>query len=153
MNKYYKEKLEQGQEYQDFVSVVMIEKLKIPLSFFGSKKYQYGVGENQQGIEIKFDDRLEETGNLYIEVAEKTKAENQQYISSGVMRNDNTWLYLIGNYNEIFIFDKKILKRMYLSRKHKEVEIPTSKGFLLKREVAKEWAANHINCRDIPRCL
>lgn len=146
MTPYYKEKFEQGLEYQDFVAVELIEQLGIPLSFFGSKKYQYNKGENKQGIEIKFDNNLEVTGNLFIEFAEKSNADNSEFIPSGILRKDNTWLYLIGNYNEIFIFDIKTLRRMYVSKKHKEVEIPTSKGFLLKRETAEEWAINTLQC-------
>lgn len=149
VTEYYKEKLEQGLEYQDFVAVELIEQLGIPLSFFGSRKYQYNKGENKQGIEIKYDDRLKETGNLYIEVAEKANPNNKQYVESGILRKDNTWLYLIGDYTDIYILDIKMLRRMHLSNKYKYVKTPTSKGFLLNRKIAEEWAINVLRCNNL----
>lgn len=57
MTEHYKECLEKGLEYQDFVAGKLIEELGLVLSFYSSKKFQYGKGESMQGIEIKFDDR------------------------------------------------------------------------------------------------
>ena len=144
MTDYYKEKLQQGTEFQDFVAVVLMENLGLPVSCFNSKKYQYEFGENRQGLEIKFDDRFKETGNLYIEVAEKTNAENKNFIPSGIFRSDNSWLYVIGDYQKLFIFGKSTLKHLYNSGRYKEVEIPTSKGFLLKDCECQKYAEKVI---------
>ena len=146
MTEYYKEMLEKGLEYQDFVMEKLIEELGISLTQYSSKKFQYTVGENKQGIELKFDDRYKKTGNLYIETAEKSNANNTRFISSGIYRNDNTWLYLIGNYEMIFIFSKKYL--VYIHKKHlyKEIEIPTSQGFLLDSEGADKYCLRKIDC-------
>ena len=131
MTEQYKAMLKKGLEYQDFVIDKLIDSLGIVISNYSSKKYQYSIGENKQGIEIKFDDRYKETGNLYIEVAEKTNAKNENYIDSGIYRDDNSWLYVIGNYQKIFIFGKNILKLQYEKGNYKKVQTPTSKGFLL----------------------
>ena len=145
MNDYYKECLEKGLEYQDFVTVKMAKELGIIISNFSSKQYQYNIGENQQGIEIKFDDKYKETGNLYIETSEKSCATMSSYTKSGIYRNDNTWLYLIGNYESIFIFGKKILQIQCESKKYRKVVTPTSKGFLLD-DKGQKTALKIIKC-------
>ena len=48
---YYEDCLNKGLEYQDFIATVLLKELGIPLSSLNSKKYQYEVGENLQGIE------------------------------------------------------------------------------------------------------
>ena len=129
----YKLMLEKGLQFQDFITDILLKELGISLSTYSSQKYQNLKGENKQGFEIKFDDKYKDTGNVYIEVAEKSNPLNENFISSGIYRNDNTWLYLIGDYKEIFIFSKKHLKLMYESKKYKEVIISTSKGMLIKK--------------------
>jgi len=114
------------------------------LSSLSSRKYQYSVGENLQGIEIKFDDKYNKTGNLYIEVKEKSNPKNINYINSGIYRNDNSWIYLIGNYEEIFIFGKSHLKLIYEKGKNIKIKKPTSIGFLLKKEDAEKYCIKKI---------
>ena len=136
MTDYYKEKLEAGLEYQDFVA----DKLRkddpcIILGAYSSRKYQNERGESASGIEIKHDMRMKDTGNLYIEVAEKSNAALHDYTPSGIMRNDNTWLYLIGDYEQAFLFSKHQLKALYADEKHyasrgiRKKQTPTSIGF------------------------
>jgi hypothetical protein len=144
MTEYYSEMLEKGLEFQDFVMTKLIEKLGINLTQYSSKKFQYNIGENKQGIEIKFDDRYEQTGNIYIEIAEKSNKDNKEFIDSGIYRKDNTWIYIIGNYKILYIFSKKYL--LYLHKKNifREVQIPTSKGFLIDKYNAEKYSINII---------
>lgn len=144
-NEYYSEKLQQGLEFQDFITDLLIKEIGISLSSYSSKKFQNAVGENKQGFEIKFDNRMIETGNIYIEVKEKAHPDNANYVDSGIFRNDNTWLYLIGNYTTVYIFGKSLLKLMYKSGKYKEVQISTSIGFLLPVEVADKYCLRKIS--------
>ena len=130
MTPYYKKKLEQGLYYQDFV-IEQFYKIGIPLISYSSKEYQNLIGENKAGIEIKNDNRYNETGNIYIEIAEKSNPENINFVKSGIFRNDNTWLYVIGDMKRIFIFSKKQLQIFYETKKFKEVETATSKGYLI----------------------
>lgn len=146
MNRYYKEKLEQGLTYQDFV-VEKLYEIGLPLISYSSKKYQALIGENKIGIEIKNDDKFAETGNFYIETAEKSDANNLNWIPSGIYRNDNSWLYILGNYNEIYIFSKKQLILIHKTGKYKEVEIPTSKGYLLPMDKAEKYWIKKIICQ------
>ena len=112
MTEYYNEKLQQGLEYQDFIFEQLKKMNDMPLFLgaYSSKKYQYEKGESLSGLEIKFDDKLSVTGNLFIETFEKTDAANKNYVRSGIMRCGNSWLYLIGNYKEAFIFSVSQLR-------------------------------------------
>jgi hypothetical protein len=139
----YAEKLERGLQFQDFVTDVLFNELFIPLSTYQSRKYQL-KGENKQGFEIKFDDRYKETGNIYIEVSEKSNANNPNYIDSGIFRQDNTWLYIIGNYEVLFIFGKKILKLLHDSDRYRKVQTATSNGFLIPDNDAKKYCLKMI---------
>ena len=134
MTEYYKGKLEAGLEYQDFIADEL-RKIGIILGAYTSRKWQNEKGESASGIEIKHDMRMHDTGNLYIEVAEKSNPNNAEYVASGIMRNDNTWLYLVGDYNEAYLFSKKQLQSIYADRDNYSIrgirvrQTPTSIGF------------------------
>lgn len=144
MTEQYAQCLEKGLQYQDFVTDVLISELGISLSTYNSKKYQYTKGENKQGFEIKFDDKYKTTGNIYIEIAEKSNANNKEYVKSGIYRNDNTWLYLIGDYKNIFVFSKKHLQLMHEMNKYRKVQTATSKGFLIPQKECFKYCVNKI---------
>lgn len=127
---YYKKQLESGQYYQDYV----VEKLYdygIPLINYSSKEFQVFIGENKAGVEIKFDKMFRKTGNFWIEVAEKTNSQNLEYVPSGIFRKDNTWLYILGDLEEIYILSKEQLQRISSQFEIIENNMKTSKGFLL----------------------
>ena len=145
---YYKEKLEQGLQYQDFVYDEFY-KIGITTLSYSSKKYQVEYGENRAGIEIKFDGKTKETGNIYIEIAEKSNENNNEYYPSGIYRDDNTWLYVIGDYSIIYIFAKKQLKTIYEKENYKKAggskkETTTSKGFVFPTSYAEKAAIKII---------
>lgn len=144
LTEYYKECLEKGLQFQDHVMDLLITELGISLTQYSSKKWQYTTGENKQGIEIKFDDKYKNTGNLYIETGEKTNKNNIKYIESGIYRQDNAWLYIIGNYDIIYIFSKKYLKFLHKKNIFREVEIPTSRGFLIDEKNAEKYCLKKI---------
>lgn len=156
MTEYYKEKLKEGQEYQDFIVDKLREKYGLILSVYSSSKYQNEKGETAQGIEIKYDKLMSQTGNVYIEVAEKSRPNILQYTRSGIFREDNTWLYLIGNYNEAFIFSKNMLRGIYLSKEEwnrydiREIRKETSLGFIMSVEKTKKIKATYANYLTFP---
>ncbi len=133
---------EEGLQFQDFVADLIMRELGISITSYSSKKWQVFKGENRQGIEIKLDKRILETGNISIEVAEKSRADMPSWTPSGIMRNDNTWLYVQGNTDIIFVFGKQILKRMYVMGYNKKVwqPKPTIQTFLLPIKRAQEVA-------------
>lgn len=137
MTDYYKTKFEQGLEYQDFVCDQLRIREGLFVGCYSSRKYQQEKGESVCGLEIKYDMRLSETGNVYIEVAEKSRPELPEYTASGVFRKDNTWLYLIGDYHQAFVFGKTLMRNLYLNKDQKKAwgcvdrQTPTSKGFTI----------------------
>jgi hypothetical protein len=136
--KYYKEQLNDGLEFQDFCSIKFAER-GIPITNFSSKKYQQTKGENLQGYEFKYDKQFRKTGNFWIELAEKSNSENSNYVNSGILRNDNTMFYIIGDYDGVYLMQKKILIVISARYSVKENNMKTSKGFLFPVEKAREY--------------
>ena len=142
-DKYYKEKFRQGIEFQDLVSMTLY-RYGIVLGNFSSKKYQYSMGENMLGAEVKLDMNFRSTGNLYIETAEKAHPDRPEYTRSGVDR-DSSWLFIIGDEKEIWIFSVKHLR---LLRQHCScVRTTTSKGFLLPLSLANKECIRKIRMK------
>lgn len=137
---------EEALSFQDFVVDLLIKELGFVISNYSSKYYQYNFGENRQGVEIKLDMRILETGNVSIEVAEKSRADINNWTPSGIMRPDNTWLYIQGNYDIVFIFGKTILQGIYRAKYIDKVWTPkpTIKTFLLPIKEAEKYALKVI---------
>lgn len=143
-----------GHEFQDFIIEYLCKNLGISISVFQSKKYQFNIGETVQGVEIKYDARstgdctyyeCKPTGNVGIEVGEKTKEHNIVFVPSGIFRNDNTWLYIVGNYDMAWIFSKNILILLHNSNKYKVIQtLPTIKTMLLPIKDADNYCAKKI---------
>ena len=133
---------EEGLQFQDYIADLFMQELGIALTSYSSKEWQCMKGENRQGIEIKLDRRILETGNVSIEVAEKSRADIPTWTDSGIMRDDNAWLYVQGNRQIVFVFAKKILRMLYLTRYQDRVRAPkpTIKAFLMPVSVAKKYA-------------
>ena len=126
---YYNDKLKDGKEYENFV-VEYLKKQGIEITLTKTFKDQIHIGESLEGYEIKFDDKYQETGNLWIETEERSNI-NKKYVNSGILRDDNTIFYVIGNYDVIFIFKKDKLKQLSYEKKILENNMRTSKGYLL----------------------
>lgn len=106
----YATNFNRGAEYQDFVTDTLAETCGLIVQLYTSKAYQFSKGESRQGIEIKLDSLCTKTGRLSIEVAEKSNSSVAFWTPSGIWRDDNTWLYVQGNYDCLFIFSKKFLR-------------------------------------------
>lgn len=129
-----------GLEFQDFVTTELA-KHGIIVQNYSSRKYQFEIGENRQGIEIKLDNWCSKSKRLSIEVAEKSSATKPEYVPSGIYRKDNTWLYVQGNYDVLFVFSKKLLKLMYESGKYPTNTRPTIKTFYISFDDSEKYAA------------
>ena len=137
MTKDYKEKFVDAQEYQDFIACYHQHEMGLCVGVFGSKKYQL-IGESAAGVEIKFDGNFRKTGNLYIEIAEKSDPSNPNYTASGILRDDNTWLWVIGDWDEARMIAKNSLVLIYrcpeeykAKRNIRTTQSDTSIGMLL----------------------
>lgn len=138
--------LEIGRQFQDFILYDLGRK-GISFMNYTSKKYQFKVGENTAGIEIKHDMLFRKTNNLFIESQTKTKY--GQWFNSGINNNDNSWLFLIGDEKKYWIFGKKSLKLLLNKSEYNFREIVNStgdsKGYLLPVNIADEYAEKVCN--------
>lgn len=117
MTDYYKAQLEDAAQYQDFIADQLRKSDPcIIIQAYSSRRYQYDNGESACGIEIKHDKKYAETKRLYIETAEKSNGDIAEFTPSGIFRRDNTWLYLIGDYEVAFLFSKHQLQKIYASK-------------------------------------
>jgi hypothetical protein len=136
----YRQKLEESRIFQDKITILFHKKLHIPLNFFCSEVAQMQMGENYSGIEIKNDKKFRTTGNLYIEIAEKSDAQNTNFVDSGIYRKDNSWAFAIGDEQTMYLFLKKVLVKLCEENGYTKVIKPTSIGFLLPVVEAEKWA-------------
>lgn len=136
------EEFERGIEFQDFVAEVMHDRLGITITNYQSRRYQFGNGENKQGIEIKLDHNCLRTGRLSIETAEKGRASNAAWVPSGIYRQDNSWLYIQGTYRLLFVFAKSTLLTLHGTGDYEEHEARgTVRGYYLPIPIARRYAA------------
>lgn len=126
---YYDDKLKDGKKYEKFV-VEYFKKEGIKITLTKTFEDQINIGESFEGYEIKFDDKYNKTGNLWIETQERSDVK-KEYVNSGTLRDDNTIFYIIGNYDTIFVFKKDKLKQLSYEKKILENNMKTSKGYLL----------------------
>jgi hypothetical protein len=140
-NGYYQQKLEEGMQFQDIVSRELYQRGIIVLNY-SSRKYQQKYGENMLGAEIKLDKNFRKTGNFYIETAEKSHPDKDAYCIAGIMRGDNSWLFVIGDEQTIYIFPTNYLRK--LSKNYRYVSTPTSKGYLFPVSDAERYCIRKI---------
>lgn len=139
-DRYRSQMLKLGAEFQDFI-MRRLYMAGTVLNTLASPAGQQ-LGENLLGMEIKRDGNFRNSGNLYIEVAEKARPRNGDYAPSGIFRNDNSWLFGIGDERTFFIFALQTLRRAYGSdRRYPRVTKDTSKGMLLPIADATSMAA------------
>lgn len=146
----YGRDLQRGLEYQDYVfdQLRRMDGMPVFLGAYSSVKYQCGKGESPSGLEVKYDAKFRETGRLFIETAEKSYSYQSSFKPSGVMSEDNSWLYLIGDYEEAYIFAKNLLRAFCVDTNTniKFKETPTSQGYVFPLEYveSKCLCAKHI---------
>ena len=135
----YKENLRIGNLYEDFCANVLFYLIKIPLTSMKSKHYQLEIGENLQGLEIKYQGRMEEYKSLYIETHEKSHKDNENFVKSGIYRKDNTWLWMTGDWDVAFLIPLNKLKMLYETGEMRTLDSETSKGFVLPLDLAEKY--------------
>jgi|SRR3989344_2014014 len=123
---YYKEKLQLSFEFEEFLEDFFKQKYGLDLHPFITPEEQYYKGENEAGIEIKHDMVYKKTGNLYIEYAEKSKEDNSSWIDSGIKKEDNSTYFLIGDFDQFWIFKKQRLLEIFDEEKRLKKEGKTS---------------------------
>lgn len=146
----FQQDLEEGLQFQDFIIDELFKK-GICLMVYGSKQRQK-TAESLNGIEIKFDRKSSSTGNFFIECFSYSyqhfKATGEVKLhESGILKKDNTWLYVIGDFNTYYIIPKKTLLRYYQKYNMNLREacyyedgkrIVTAKGLLIPKNIIEK---------------
>ena len=141
---YYKEKLEEGLIFQDVVTRELYQR-GIVIVGFSSRRFQNTEGENMIGAEIKRDGNFRKTGNIYLETAEKSHPSNPNYVKSGILRDDNSWLFVIGDERCVYVFSTKYLRLLVAQKNWHEVKKTTSIGTLMPIDQAEKYCLRRID--------
>jgi len=110
---YYKEKLQASFEFENYLEGFFRDNYGLELGQYLTPEGQYYEGENELGIEIKNDMLIKKYGNIYIEYAEKSKATNYIYVHSGILKDDKSTYFLIGDKDKFWVFRKNRLVEIY----------------------------------------
>ena len=151
---YYIKNLMLSHKFETFIDHKFLNE-GIDIGLYYSKEGQYDKGESELGIEIKYDMRSLETGNLYIEYSEKSNPDNETWVKSGIFKKDNTKYFITGTEEKFWVLDKEDLKDLYdkinqNNCKHngcqlKKAKQGTSLGFIIPKRVADEMTMNFEN--------
>lgn len=126
----YLDNLQEAKDFEDFAFDVMLRERRLVIGGYKSRHFQTMYGESDTGVEVKLDRKFRETGNLFIETAERHH-EAAEMKPSGIYHETNPWMLLIGDYEQIWAFGTIDLRREHQSRKFRETETATSRGYLL----------------------
>ncbi|MBR1592941.1 MAG: hypothetical protein IJ666_08015 [Ruminococcus sp.] len=142
---YFSNQLQKGHEFEVWAEEEF-KKYGIDIGSYNDEKGQFS-GENKAGIEIKHDMRFKETGNLYIEYKERLRS-SQPWVNGGILKDDNTKYWLIGDTNRYFIFEKQALIGIYQRLANNETvsgckmtaekQNGTSMGFIMNMQASRK---------------
>ena len=124
-----------GSIYQDIISRELL-KVGIVIQCHTSKFMQLNYGENPQGIEIKYDSKVETTNNIFFEF-EAINKKGDKFVKGGIEKEDNAWLYVDGNGKECWIFAKNQLKTLYAKVKKNPLSY-REKGITIRAHIDKD---------------
>ena len=150
---YLQYQFEESCVFQDFLAGKLLPH-GIILQSYTSKKYQLEHGESLNGIEIKLDKQFRKTNNFYLEIDER-RGEKAPWVPSLLSKEDNSWLCIYGDYEEIYIFALTTLRRYYERCIHKKAQgdpdhsalfksTKTSRGLLLPLSWAQHMTIKRI---------
>ena len=124
-------------QFQDY-AMQLLYKAGMPICIYGSKKYQIKVGESIGRVEIKHDKVMKTSNNLFIEYAERHDP-NKPFVYSGILRDDNTVFYMIGDYNRTFLLSKPLLISMIQKNNFEKKITQTSMAYVIPIEFLENW--------------
>lgn len=131
---YYIDQLTESHRFEIYVDC-MFKNHGFDICIYYGKEEQYS-GESKAGIEIKNDKESLRTGNIYIEYKERLY-DGGLWVDSGILKNDNTTYWAIGNYQYIFFIKKCVLVDILDGRypkinvRHVSAKRGTSKGYII----------------------
>lgn len=105
--------LQDGLEYQDWIQKTALAEWGMVIQINSSKLYQLQFGESIQQTEVKLDTRCSETGNLSVEIEERSSTKIEKWTSSGIYAYPPSIFYIQGNYEVFYLFETKRLQEIH----------------------------------------
>jgi hypothetical protein len=139
--KNFQQKLEDSKEFVNYWIEIICRKLCLKLTpVYSSNLQKKSLCDTQEGIEFKWDDIQGDTKNFWIEFKEKHNPAQEEYVNSGILRKDNSWLWAIGDFEKLYFLPKRALLNEHKTKKWEEKENhkKTSWGMVLPQYRAKE---------------
>ena len=139
MSDYYADQLAAGDAYERYV-LEQLNREGIQVARLGTQADQFALGDALiagQPVEIKFDNRFAETGRLFIEIAEKRRAEQRDWHPSGIFAQSSAKWYGVGDYDWWFVFRRSALRAVAVTQRVITIGRQTSRGFLMAADLRK----------------
>ena len=147
---YYYSRLQDEEEYKDFVCNRLWRNESIFVGPYLSRKFQKEHGESQSGIAIAFDRHMNSTGKIFIETGRKETRTAKEFEPSGIYAK-NSWLYIVGDYTEAYAFSTRQMIRIVEDAAYRrakgieELVKSIKKGFLYPTSAAIDgYAIRHF---------
>jgi len=153
---------ERGINYERWVMPVIDEIEGRKVERYYDAYSQINISDNDALKEVKFDDRMSETLNLYIESEERREHNRGSMVPSGIMKPCKSTTYFIGNGEVAYDFDKKRFKKIIIENwkgidttypQFRKVPtytngVQTSTGYLIPTWVADKICIRKVYFRD-----
>lgn len=147
---YYINNLTDSHRFEVYIDTLFAQN-GVDLGLYYGRDEQYNQGENRLGIEIKRDKKSSEgSPNLFIEYQERLNPRSQEWVNSGILRDDNTRFYLIGDIDNFWVFNKEdlvyIYNQLYRGNSYYngcrlvKVVRGTSRGYIIPKDYANQIA-------------
>jgi len=130
----FEERKEKGEKFERYVIEKIQEKYNRTYKKNPDKTWVDLLGE-KWNIEVKHDDRFEETNNFFIEIVFRWKR-------SGILKYKNVEFYCIWNYDEFYWIQIQKLKELLLiyGQRKKGWNKMRCIGYIIAKKIVKEHA-------------
>ena len=123
----YFECLSTAQSFEQFWCEIINYKLHLSLTRIKAKENQSKfLCDTKEGFEFKHNTAIDTHEGVFIEISQKMKREDKDFMHSSISKKDNAWMYCIGDFKRLYLVPKKHLISEYESAKYKI--IPNIKG-------------------------
>lgn len=137
----YDANLDDAQKFEDYVERKLYDR-GLPIGVHRSRCFQFAYGESRAGVEIKYDRKYQQTGNLFVETAERHHKDVEMK-PAGIYGKG--WLLAIGDYHRLWLFGMTTLKHLHTATvegapRYQRRVTSTAEGFLLSVTEADKFA-------------
>lgn len=143
--------VEDGKKFERLLVELLRRFLKTDLEIFEDRHSQYTIGESPQGYEAKLDATSLHSGLQSCECFEKRRRDGV-WVASGILREDNTHTYCIGNWKWIHCVPKSRLVAYFLQYCHDTNFLQefngTIKRFFLPVQFVRQMSTFWFECVD-----